>query len=84
MWRKRLVEIERDIDVLLERNEVGRLLLSVEPRGSPDIAAVGDTAPQRPSISRVSSGKATSRPAPRTRSAAMRTTSSFVGEPSSR
>jgi transposase len=44
MWRRRLVEIERDIDGLLERNEVGQLLLSVEPRGSPDIDAVGDPA----------------------------------------
>ena len=44
VWRKRLVDIERDIDGLLERNGVGQLLLSVEPRGSPDIAAVGDPA----------------------------------------
>ncbi len=41
MWRKRLVDIERDIDSLLERNEVGQLLLSVEPKGSPDIDGIG-------------------------------------------
>ena len=41
LWRRRLVEIERDIDGLLERNEVGQLLLSVEPRGSPDIDGIG-------------------------------------------
>ena len=44
----RLLEIERDIAALLEINEVGQLLLSVEPRGSPDIdgiiAAVSDPA----------------------------------------
>ena len=44
LWRRRLADIERDIAALLERNEVGQLLLSVEPRGSPDIAAVGDPA----------------------------------------
>ena len=41
MWRRRLVDIERDIDGLLERNEVGQLLLSVEPRGSLDIDGIG-------------------------------------------
>ncbi len=41
LWRRRLVEIERDIDGLLESNEVGQLLLSVEPRGSPDIDGIG-------------------------------------------
>ncbi len=48
MWRRRLVEIERDIDGLLESNEVGQLLLSIDGIGPQTtariIAAVGDPA----------------------------------------
>lgn len=48
MWRRRLVDIERDIDSLLERNEVGQLLLSIDGIGPQTaariIAAVGDPA----------------------------------------
>lgn len=48
LWRRRLVEIERDIDGLLERNEVGQLLLSIDGIGPQTaariIAAVGDPA----------------------------------------
>ncbi len=48
MWRKRLVDIEHDIDSLLERNEVGQLLLSIDGIGPQTaariIAAVGDPA----------------------------------------
>jgi len=48
MWRRRLVDIERDIDGLLERNEVGQLLLSIDGIGPQTaariIAAVGDPA----------------------------------------
>ncbi len=48
IWRRRLVEIERDIAGLLERNEVGQLLLSIDGIGPQTaariIAAVGDPA----------------------------------------
>ena len=48
LWRRRLVEIERDIDGLLESNEVGQLLLSIDGIGPQTaariIAAVGDPA----------------------------------------
>ena len=46
LWRRRLAGIERDIDGLLERNEVGQLLLSIDGIGPQTaariIAAVGD------------------------------------------
>ena len=38
LWRRRLADIERDIDGLLERNEVGQLLLSIDGIG-PQTAA---------------------------------------------
>ena len=48
LWRKRLAEIERDIDGLLESHEVGKLLLTIEGIGPQTaariIAAVGDPA----------------------------------------
>lgn len=48
LWRKRLAEIERGIDGLLESHEVGKLLLSVEGIGPQTaariVAAVGDPA----------------------------------------
>ena len=47
-WRRRLIEIERDIAALLEHNEVGQLLLSIDGIGPQTaariIAAVGDPA----------------------------------------
>lgn len=48
LWRKRLAEIERDIDGLLDAHEVGKLLLSIEGIGPQTaariVAAVGDPA----------------------------------------
>ena len=48
LWRRRLAEIERDIDGLLDAHEVGKLLLSIEGIGPQTaariIAAVGDPA----------------------------------------
>ena len=48
IWRRRLAGIERDIDGLLERNEVGQPLLSIDGIGPQTaariIAAVGDPA----------------------------------------
>ena len=47
-WRRRLTEIEHDIDGLLDSNEVGQLLLSIDGIGPQTaariIAAVGDPA----------------------------------------
>ena len=48
LWRRRLAEIERDIDGLLDAHEVGKLLLSIEGIGPQTaariVAAVGDPA----------------------------------------
>jgi transposase len=48
LWRRRLAEIERDIEGLLDAHEVGKLLLSIEGLGPHSaariIAAVGDPA----------------------------------------
>lgn len=48
LWRKRLAEVERDIDGLLDAHEVGKLLLTIEGIGPQTaariIAAVGDPA----------------------------------------
>ena len=48
LWRRRLADIEHDIDGLLESNEVGQLLLSIDGIGPQTaariIAAVGDPA----------------------------------------
>lgn len=48
LWRRRLAEIERDIEGLLDAHEVGRLLTSIEGIGPHSaariIAAVGDPA----------------------------------------
>jgi transposase len=48
LWRRRLAEIERDIDGLLDSHEVGKLLLAIDGIGpqtaARTIAAVGDPA----------------------------------------
>jgi transposase len=48
LWRRRLAEIDRDIEGLLDAHEVGRLLLSIDGPGPHSaariIAAVGDPA----------------------------------------
>ena len=48
LWRKRLAEVERDIEDLLETHEVGKLLTTIEGIGpqsaARSIAAVGDPA----------------------------------------
>lgn len=48
LWRRRLTEIDRDIEGLLETHEVGKLLLSIDGLGPHSvariIAAVGDPA----------------------------------------
>ena len=48
LWRRRLAEIERDIEVLLDTHEVGKLLTTIEGIGPQSaariIAAVGDPA----------------------------------------
>ena len=48
LWRRRLAEIERDIEGLLDAHEVGKLLLSIDGIGPHSaariIAAVGDPA----------------------------------------
>ena len=48
LWRRRLAEIDRDIEGLLDAHEVGKLLLSIEGLGPHSaariIAAVGDPA----------------------------------------
>lgn len=48
LWRRRLAEIDRDIEDLLDSNEVGKLLLSIDGIGPHSaariIAAVGDPA----------------------------------------
>jgi transposase len=48
LWRRRLVEIERDIEDLLDRHEVGRLISTIDGLGPQSaariIAAVGDPA----------------------------------------
>ena len=48
LWRRRLAEIERDIEGLLDAHEVGKLLLSIDGLGPQSaariIAAVGDPA----------------------------------------
>ena len=48
LWRRRLAEIERDIEGLLDAHEVGKLLLSIDGLGPHSaariIAAVGDPA----------------------------------------